>query len=75
MAGRLSRAWSGLRRASSATLKATPHFVNDLAGFIGAASIAYGSWLIYQPAGFLVGGGLLIALSMLIGRRLDARKE
>ena len=27
---------------------------------VGAASVSYGAWLIYQPAGFVVGGLLLI---------------
>ena len=40
-------------------------------GFAGAGAIAHGAWLIYVPAGFLVGGVLLIALSVLIGRKLE----
>lgn len=30
----------------------------------GAGSIAYGAWMIYEPAGFIVGGILLIAGSV-----------
>jgi hypothetical protein len=48
-----------------------PHVVADALGFAGAGAIAYGAWLIYVPAGFLVGGVLLMALSMLIGRKLE----
>jgi hypothetical protein len=66
--GKFSRAWSAAR-------KATPHAVCDLAGFSGAALISYGAWLIYPPAGFIVGGLLLMAFAMLVGRRLDAGKE
>jgi hypothetical protein len=72
---RLSRAWSALHRAFAKATAATPGIICDLAGFAGAGFIAYGSWLIYEPAGFLVGGVLLMAFAMLFGRRLDARKE
>jgi hypothetical protein len=34
----------------------------------GAALLAYGSWRIYQPAGFIVGGLLLIAGTILRAR-------
>ncbi|HEY0182342.1 MAG TPA: hypothetical protein VGC09_05985 [Rhodopila sp.] len=44
----------------------------DLAVFAGAASIAYGAWLIYVPAGFLVGGVLLTIVGVLVGIRLSA---
>ncbi|RWN51400.1 MAG: hypothetical protein E5Y73_17385 [Mesorhizobium sp.] len=33
----------------------------DLAGVAAVASISYGSWLIYQPAGFIVGGFIVLA--------------
>lgn len=68
MGRKFSLAWSALRRK-------TPHAICDLAGFVGAGTISYGSWLIYEPAGFLVGGLLLMAFAMLIGSRLDVRKE
>ena len=32
----------------------------DLVGFVGAALISYGAWLVYQPAGFMTGGAFLI---------------
>jgi hypothetical protein len=71
MAGRVSRASAGLRRALAAGLRRAPHVIADSLGFAGAGAIAYGAWLIYVPAGFLVGGGMLMALSMLIGRKLE----
>lgn len=55
-----------------AVLRRAPHVILDAAGFAGAGLIAYGSWLIFVPAGFLVGGALLLVLSVLFGRRLDA---
>lgn len=35
-------------------------FIRDLAGVAGAGAIAYGAWLVYPPAGFIVGGVLLL---------------
>lgn len=40
----------------------------DLAGLAGATAIAYGAWLIYEPAGFIVGGMLLLAAAWLGAR-------
>jgi hypothetical protein len=40
----------------------------DIAGLAGAALIAFGAGMIYQPAGFIVAGVLL-----LVGAMLDAR--
>lgn len=33
----------------------------DAAGITGAGLIAYGAWLIFPPAGFIVGGLLVLA--------------
>ena len=41
----------------------------DLAGIAGAGLSAYGAWLIYPPAGFIVGGALLIAGACLLSRQ------
>lgn len=34
----------------------------------GAATISYGAWLIYAPAGFIAGGALLVAGGVLMAR-------
>jgi hypothetical protein len=60
-----------LRKAFTAIGRHAPHVANDLIGFAGAGAIAYGAWLIYVPAGFLVGGVLAMALSILAGRKLE----
>lgn len=65
---RWSGVWSALRKTAP-RLKAG---LCDLAGFAGAGTIAYGAWLVYPPAGFLVGGSLLVAFALYAGRRLDA---
>jgi hypothetical protein len=71
VAGRFSRASAGLRKALATAARLAPHVLVDGLGFAGAGAIAYGAWLIYVPAGFLVGGVLLMALSVLIGRKLE----
>jgi hypothetical protein len=60
-----------LRRVLASAARRMPHVIADLLGFAGAGAIAYGARLIYVPAGFLVGGVLLMALSVLIGRKLE----
>lgn len=44
-----------------ATARALPDFVRDLLAIGGASLIGYGAWLIYQPAGYIVAGVLLLA--------------
>jgi hypothetical protein len=44
---------------------ALPDLVRDLAGLGGVALIAYGAWLIYPPAGYIVGGVLLVIGALL----------
>ncbi len=34
----------------------------------GLAALVYGSWLIYHPAGFIVGGLMLFLLSLVLDR-------
>lgn len=35
--------------------------IRDGMAIAGASSIAYGAWLVYQPAGFIVAGMLTLA--------------
>jgi hypothetical protein len=37
--------------------------IQDVSGLAGIGLASYGAWLMYQPAGFIVGGVLLIALA------------
>lgn len=39
--------------------------VRDILALAGAALVAYGAWLIYAPAGFIAGGVLLLAATIL----------
>lgn len=41
-------------------------YVADIAGLAGGGLLSYGAWSIYEPAGFIVGGVLLLALAVAI---------
>jgi hypothetical protein len=41
----------------------------DITGLAGVGLVGYGSWLIYQPAAFIVTGGLLLSYAVIVGRR------
>ena len=57
--------------AVRATAAAVSGLLRDLAGLSGVGLVAYGAWLVYPPAGFIVGGTLLIlgALLLALGHR------
>jgi len=40
----------------------------DAAGVAGMCLVTYGAWLIYNPAGFIVGGLQLLAVSYLLSK-------
>ncbi|EIK0422779.1 hypothetical protein K5Z85_005033, partial [Escherichia coli] len=42
-----------------------------LVGVLGALLLAYGAWLIYPPAGFVVAGALCLFWSWLVARYLN----
>jgi hypothetical protein len=56
------------------TAAVVPGLLRDLGGLSGVGLVAYGAWLIYPPAGFIVGGSLLIlgALLLALGQRSTA---
>jgi hypothetical protein len=43
--------------------------LRDLGGLAGAGLLAYGAWQSYPPAGYLVGGALLLAGAWIAGRK------
>ncbi|ELF1199539.1 hypothetical protein ABE569_000272 [Escherichia coli] len=45
--------------------------LTPLVGVLGALLLAYGAWLIYPPAGFVVAGALCLCWSWLVARYLD----
>lgn len=46
--------------------------LRDLGGLAGAGLLAYGAWQTYPPAGYLVGGALLLAGAWIAGRKDQA---
>ena len=50
-------------------LSAIPALLVDLFGLAGVASISYGCWMIYEPAGYIAAGTLLLAGVVLISRK------
>ena len=41
--------------------KVLPVLLRDGAGICGALLVAYGAWRVYEPAGFIVLGAMLLA--------------
>lgn len=44
-------------------------YVTDVAAIAGVGAITYGFWLIYHPAGWIVGGSLALAGAWLAARK------
>jgi hypothetical protein len=58
-------------RGVGAFVRKLPDLLRDLAALAGVAAIGYGAWLIYEPAGYIVSGALLIVVAVLtsLGRK------
>lgn len=63
---KLPRVASNIVRAAAA---AVPVIAWDAAGLGGAALVVYGVSLIYQPAAYIIGGGMLLSAAWLNARR------
>lgn len=46
-----------------------PALIWNLIGLCGVVGIGYGAWLIYQPAGFIAGGVLLVMGAAMLAPR------
>lgn len=55
----------------SGVVNTVPIVVRDVSAIGGAGLIAYGAWLAYPPAGYVVVGLVLLAASILGARRAD----
>lgn len=49
-----------MKSLAAGVARALPDLIRDACGLAGAGAIAYGAWLVYPPAGFIVGGGLVL---------------
>jgi hypothetical protein len=72
------RQWRALRRrARAARVQLVKEIVasswafalRDLAGVTGLLLVSYGAWRVYEPAGYIVAGALLLAGAFLSGAR------
>ncbi|MBX5253328.1 hypothetical protein HJC03_23450 [Rhizobium sp. NLR4b] len=61
-----------LRAAVLIAAGVVPALVRDAIGLAGAVAIAYGAWLIFVPAGFIVAGVLMIVFALLLAPRSKA---
>lgn len=49
-----------MKSLAAGAARALPDLLRDACGMAGAGAIAYGAWLVYPPAGFIVGGALVL---------------
>lgn len=62
-----------MRRLFGSISRALAPLLRDGAGLAGCGLISYGVWCIYEPAGFIVAGVLLVGASLLLS--LKAKPE
>lgn len=43
-------------------------FIPDALLIVGAAAVSYGAWLAWSPAGYIVGGALIIVAGLQLAR-------
>lgn len=55
-----------MRRLITFIGRVVPPLLKDGAGLAGCGLVSYGAWLMYEPAGFIVAGVLLLATSVLL---------
>jgi hypothetical protein len=61
---RMSRAasrFSGVGRSLSGAAR-------DFAGLGGCGLIVYGAWLVYEPSAYIIAGGILVAIAVIMAR-------
>lgn len=54
-----------LDKPTSSGIKVGRQTVREIIGTAGAILAGYGAWLHYQPAGFFVGGVILVGLAVI----------
>ena len=64
----MNRFLQTLQRAADIAGKSAANWAPDSLMVLGGASIAYGAWMVYPPAGFIAAGALLIAAGVLAAR-------
>ncbi|WP_227440997.1 hypothetical protein [Methylobacterium sp. W2] len=51
-------------RPAAQPITISTQIFREVIGALGAGLAGYGAWLHYQPAGFMVGGGVLVGLAV-----------
>lgn len=59
----------GYKAAASFARRALPPLACDVSGLCGCGLIIYGAWRIYEPAGFVVAGAMLLIGAWFFARR------
>lgn len=49
--------------------------IPDFIAFIGIVLVSYGAWLVYPPAGFIVGGVLLLLAAFVMAAPMIAPEQ
>jgi hypothetical protein len=57
---------AALGRLGAAAMRGVPVLLRNAVGLASVGLIGYGSWLIYEPAGFIVGGLMLLTGVLLL---------
>lgn len=55
---------TGAPAQPAAPITISVQILREVVGTLGAAIAGYGAWLHYPPAGFMVGGGVLVGLAV-----------
>lgn len=55
-------------------MKLLAELLIDFAGVVGLAAISYGAWAIYEPAGFIAGGVMVVAVVLRLQAALTAER-
>jgi hypothetical protein len=61
--------FGSISRAIAAISSAVPSIFRDAVGLFGVGLVSYGTWLIYEPAGFIVAGVICIVGALLSGAK------
>lgn len=59
------RDWDAGARTRPAPITISSQIFREIVGAAGAGLAGYGAWLHYPPAGFMVGGGVLVGLAII----------
>lgn len=71
----LQRIRAAVGRGASRTASALAAQVPDALMAAGIGAISYGSWLVYVPAGIIVGGVLVLVMGVLAARKPADKAE